>query len=258
MVTVKNYLDRLQFSSAPSIDANGLSKLHERHLLTIPFENADIYIQKPISLEIEAILDKVVNRRRGGFCYELNGAFAWLLKELGFTVHMLEANVTNDAGEFGIPFDHAVLRVDFDKPYLVDVGFGRGFLNPLEWEYREEVRERGGKWQLRDDKAGGLLLETFERKSMRFKPVYRVNPGRWDLKDFGEGCEYHQTSPDSPFTGGLICTIAAPDGRVTIRDSVLVIERNGRREETPLADDDALAREVRRYFGFSLGDVENK
>ncbi len=252
MITVKNYLDRLQFSSAPSSDALGLAKLQERHLLTVPFENLDIVNGVPIVLDEESILQKVVSRKRGGFCYELNAAFAWLLTELGFKVTLQEARVANEQGEFGIPFDHLALRVDLDRPYLVDVGFGRGNLCPLAWNNRDEVRERGGVFCLSDGEEDDLVLKTLDRKTMEFTALYRVNKEPHLLEDFAGACSYHQSSSDSVFTQGLLCSMAAPDGRITIRGNVLTLTRNGRTEARELPNDEDVARELKRYFGISL------
>ncbi len=98
----------------------------------MPFENLDIVARTPISLDLEAIHEKVVTRRRGGFCYELNGLFAWLLEQLGYDVTRLSARTVEGIdGELGPEFDHLVLQVDLAEPWLADVGFGDTFRTPL-------------------------------------------------------------------------------------------------------------------------------
>ena len=120
------YLERLGFTAPPQPTIEGLRRLHTAHLARVPFENLDIHLGEKILLEPEALVAKIVERRRGGFCYELNGAFSTLLQALGFDVTLLAARVHN-AGVLGPPFDHMCLRVDLDEPWLADVGFGDNF-----------------------------------------------------------------------------------------------------------------------------------
>ena len=88
-----------------------LRTLHQAHLFAVPFENLSIHYGQPIVLDDAALYDKIVTRRRGGFCYELNGLFAWLLRGLGYEVSLLSAEVARAAGGFNPPFDHLTLRV---------------------------------------------------------------------------------------------------------------------------------------------------
>ncbi len=98
--------------------------LQVAHLLAVPFENLSIHAQQPIVLEDTALFTKIVERRRGGFCYEANGLFAALLREMGFDVAMLSAGVARAEGGFGPDFDHMALMITLEQRWLVDVGFG--------------------------------------------------------------------------------------------------------------------------------------
>lgn len=124
------YLARIGARRPATPDADSLRDLHERHLNTVPFENVSIHLGERIGLDEKALFDKIVQRRRGGFCYELNGAFSGLLSALGFNVSLLSVKVFGDEGRLGPPFDHLALRVDLDEPWLVDVGFGRHARHP--------------------------------------------------------------------------------------------------------------------------------
>src|SRR5262245_59151663 len=97
---VQAYLKRIGFQGAFGRDEETLRQLHLAHLLRVPFENLSIHAQQPIVLDDAALFEKIVVRRRGGFCYELNGLFSALLRELGFAVSRLSAQVANDTGEF--------------------------------------------------------------------------------------------------------------------------------------------------------------
>src|SRR5438309_6720996 len=125
-----DYLKRIGYSGPDRLNANVLRRLHRRNLLTIPFENLDIHLHRPIILNEAALYDKIIQHRRGGFCYELNGSFASLLKKLGFKVSMLSACVARKGGGFSPDFDHMTLLVQLKEPWLADVGFGDSFTEP--------------------------------------------------------------------------------------------------------------------------------
>ena len=125
------YLDRINYHGSRAVNSETLRELQVAHLLAVPFENLSIHAHEPIVLDDEALFTKIVTKRRGGFCYEANGLFAALLRELGFDVVMLSAGVANAEGGFGPDFDHMALMVTLDERWLVDVGFGDSFREPL-------------------------------------------------------------------------------------------------------------------------------
>ena len=121
------YLKRINYRGPLAPTAETLRRLQVAHLLSVPFENLSIHTGEPIVLDDDALFEKIVVRRRGGFCYELNGLFAALLRALGFHVEMLSAGVVSQAGEFGPEFDHMTLLVSLAERWLADVGFGDSF-----------------------------------------------------------------------------------------------------------------------------------
>jgi N-hydroxyarylamine O-acetyltransferase len=133
-VNATRYLERISYRGPLAPTAKTLRQLQVAHLMSVPFENLSIHACEPIVLDDELLFAKVVTRRRGGFCYELNGLFAWLLRSLGFRVTMLAAEVMNARGEWGLPFDHMVLLVALEDRWLVDVGFGDSFFEPLRFD----------------------------------------------------------------------------------------------------------------------------
>src|SRR6185503_7138122 len=128
---IKAYLERINYRGSLAPAAATLRALQVAHLLTVPFENLSIHAGQPILLDDDSLFTKIVTNRRGGFCYEANGLFAARLRALGFDVQMLSASVANEAGEFGADFDHMTLMVQLAQRWLVDVGFGDSFLEPL-------------------------------------------------------------------------------------------------------------------------------
>jgi N-hydroxyarylamine O-acetyltransferase len=245
---VDRYLDRIAYAGArrPVIDT--LCGLHVAHLRAVPFENLSIHLREPIRLELDALEDKIVARRRGGFCYELNGLFAALLEALGFTVSRLAARVYGPGGALGIPFDHLALAVELDEPWLVDVGFGDSFSYPLRLLEAGEQRDGGRRYRL--DRDGDLCTLHERRGDADPQRLYQVSLTPHSLSAFADGCRYHQTSPDSPFTRRRICSVETPGGRVTVSDRRLLFTTDhGTRVEHELPDDAAAREAIERYFG---------
>jgi len=224
-----------------------LRALQESHLLAVPFENLSIHSGQRIILEEEALFDKVVTRRRGGFCYELNGLFAVLLRTLGFKVDMLSARVANAAGEFGPDFDHMTLLVRLDKSWLADVGFGDSFRQPLLIDEREEQVQQDRAYKIcpEDDR---LILWQRENDD-EWKAQYSFTLQPFTFPDYAQMCHYHQTSAQSHFTQKRVCTRATPQGRITLTELRLITTEKGQRNEQILPDEEEYARVLRQQFG---------
>ncbi len=218
--------------------------------MTVPFENLDIAIGRKIICDEESIVRKIVEQGRGGFCYEANGAFAALLRELGFKVTMLSARVPREDGSESPEFDHLVLRVDLEEPWLADVGFGDSFLEPLR--LATGVDQVQGQRRFRIiDRNGALDIEMAEANG-KWTRQYTFALTPRSFKDFEEMCEYHQTSPESPFTRRRVCSKATPDGRVTLADKKLIVTRNGQREEFDISSEEEWTAALERNFGIVL------
>ena len=227
---VDAYLERIGAPrpAAPTLDA--LAELALAHLYSVPFENLDIVAGRRLSVELGAIHDKIVTRRRGGFCYELNGLFAGLLHELGYDVTLLAAEVP-EPRDGGPRHDraHLVLLVDLDGPLLVDVGWGEAYRRPFELHAGNEhadphlgtyrLDQQEGRWRVREWQAG---LEP--------RVAYRFDLMPYELPDFAEACRWTET--ESPFfTEHRVCTIATRGGRTTLLDDRLIVRSAGRRTE---------------------------
>jgi N-hydroxyarylamine O-acetyltransferase len=241
------YLARIGAARPARADAAALRELQLRHLLAVPFENLSIHLGEPIVLEPAALLDKLVQRCRGGFCYELNGAFADLLATLGFGVTLLAARVFGEDGP-GPPFDHLALRVDTagDGPWLADVGFGRHSSYPLRLDSRQEQADPGGTFRIAETADGDLDVIRDGQ------PQYRLELRPRALADFEPTCWWQQTSPRSHFTRSLVCSLLTGDGRVTLSDRTLIRTTADRREERTLAGDAEALDAYRTWFGIVL------
>jgi arylamine N-acetyltransferase len=245
------YLDRIGAGRPDSASAAALRALHRAHLLAVPFENLSIPLGEPISLEHRDLIDKIVTRRRGGFCYELNGAFALLLGALGFDVRLLAARVFGK-GRFGPPFDHLALLVhtaDGDGPWLADVGFGSHSLYPLRFTDRAQQDDPSGSFRLADAGDGDIDV------GKDGQPQYRIERRERSLADFGPMCWWQQTSPDSHFTRSTVCSRVTADGRISLSGRALITTTNGNRAERELPTDAAVLATYRDHFGVILDRV---
>jgi N-hydroxyarylamine O-acetyltransferase len=249
----QTYLQRIGLSGeniTPNIET--LRAIHVAHLYTVPFENLDISLGRPIELDLQRIYEKVVERRRGGFCYELNGLLAWLLQELGYSVTLLSASSFNDDRSHAPEYDHLVLLVTCpgdETRWLADVGWGSGFEEPLRLEHA--FAQESGRFIWRVDKKGASRSLWQKTAAGDWIPHYRFTLTPREYQDFAGMCIHHQTSPESMFTRKKLCTIFMPDRRVTLSDSKLIVTKNDAKEELDVSEDE-VPEILSRYFGVVL------
>lgn len=244
--TVEAYLRRIGAARPASPTLEALRDLHLRHLRTVPFENLSVWLDEPSVLDEAALADKIVRRGRGGICYELNGLFAELLRALGFTVSVLAARTVTDDGWLTPPFTHLALLVELEDRYLADLGAGAYSWYPLRLDSREPQRDPAGEFQVVDVPAGdvAVLMDGVPRRRVELRPR--------ELSDFGPSFWWHQHSPRSQFTRGMVCSMLTETGRVTLSGSRLFVTEGGERTESVLADDQAVLAAYRTYFGMAL------
>lgn len=248
---VRRYLDRIDADVGPDPEPTLelLTYLQGRHLRSVPFENLDVVAGRPIAIDVAAHYAKVVDRGRGGFCYELNGLFEWLLAELGFSTRFVEAQVQMD-GEFSRRFAHAAVLVDLEADgspatrdgwYLADVGFGDFARQPLPLtgDPRTDV---SGTYRMHALEDGRFETQYFGRRpgedagpADEWVTRYRLPTDDRDPTEFEPACEWTQTSPESAFTGRLVCSLATEDGRVTLSENTLTTTADGEQTKRAVA-----------------------
>jgi N-hydroxyarylamine O-acetyltransferase len=248
---VDAYLDRIGTArpAGPHLDA--LRVLQRAHLGAVPFENLSIHLGEPVRLDEAALLAKLVGRWRGGFCYELNGAFAMLLEALGYRVTLHSARAWG-GGRFGAPFDHLALRVELDSPWLVDVGFGRFSHYPVRLDVRGAQSDPGGVFEVVEHANEVGPPDLGVRRDGGWE--YRLDQRPYDLEDFVPTCWWHETSPDSHFTRSLTCSRLTDHGRITLSGHTFITTAGEVRTERTLTDDETLAA-YRDEFGIVLDQV---
>jgi len=244
------YLDRIGYDGPLELSVDTLRALHRRHMLSVPFENLDIGRGREIVVDTGCFVQKIVGERRGGFCYELNGAFAALLESLGFRVTLLSARVANDQGVLSPEYDHLALRVDLEDPWLADVGFGDNFVEPLRLTGRIEQQDAAGSFRLIEAGERWRLERRQADGAWRLQYDFALAPRQ--LCEFAGMCHYHQTSPDSHFTRNTICSLATSDGRVTMSGMRLIVTSKGRKREQELVTEADWQSALREHFGMVL------
>src|SRR4051812_25698 len=215
-MNVDAYLERIGADRA-----TGLSDLHRLHQTAVPFENLSIHLGEPVSLASGDLYDKIVGRRRGGFCYELNGLFALLLEQLGHEVTRLGARVDG-----GPPFDHLTLLVD--GVWLVDVGFGAHSTYPLRFDSRSPQTDPGGTFTIVPAPDGDVDVLKDGNPENRIERRGRGRPA------FGPTCWWQTPPPAPPSPGKTICPRLDGDGRITISGRTFIETRSNSRTEHEL------------------------
>jgi len=243
-VNADRYLERLGLSSGDivSLDHDALERLQRAHVLTVPFENIAITGDpdgngaEGISLDLADLYAKVVERERGGFCYELNGLFGWLLADLGFESERLAARVLDEADRARPPANHHTNVVTLDRRYVVDVGVAIPTIRqplPLDGAVRED--EAGVTWRIvESDRPDADYCAQFRNPGEDWQDRYVFRDRPVDLDFFRASCEFLATAPESHFTTEPFATIATPAGHRKLKPETLTIIEDGETRERPV------------------------
>ena len=251
-MNLPSYLARINLPSPPEPTLEGLKALHRAHLLAVPFENLEVQLGRRVGTAIPPIFEKIVGRRRGGWCYEMNGVFGWALSELGFRVTRLAGGVMRAAAGDGQVGNHLVLRVDLDEgPVFADVGFGSGPIEPFAISERaftshgfpySLARADGDFWRLTEHRGGGAFS-------------YDVRTVPADENLLAEKCAWLQQAPESPFVQNLVAMRYTPEGHSTLRGRVLKRARPDGETERLLESADELVAVLKDEFGLDVPEA---
>ncbi len=246
---IKKYLQRIgaeQITFVPNLE--NLKYLQRQHLLNIPFENLDIHRKKPIDLSSESLYRKIVEDKRGGFCYELNSLFFELLQKIGYESKRVSARVSDGKGNFGQEFDHLAIITRIEgEDYLVDVGFGDFFATPIKFVLDEEQTDTNGIFLIKrfDEK----YFEVAKKNEESFISQYIFTPRERNLSEFEDMCLFHQTSSDSHFTQNKVCSLMRVDGRKTLTDKKFITTKATQKEEVTINSEEEFEEILEREFG---------
>ncbi|MFH2006117.1 MAG: arylamine N-acetyltransferase [bacterium] len=255
---VDTLLQRIGFEGTPEPPweptAKALRELHLAWLIAVPFEDLDIHLGREILLDEAALHDKIVGERRGGFCYELNGLFAALLRELGFKVTLLSARVFKPGGQLTPEFDHLTLLVEQEERWLVDVGFGDCFREPLRLDTADVQSDGFREFRIEPEPDDAFVL--WQRKPEEdWERQYQWTLAPRQLVEFTDRCRFQQYSPDSHFVHRRMCTRATPTGRVSLVDGALIVTDGAERTQRLLSGRSAQQTMLREQFGIELDEL---
>lgn len=248
---IEKYLIRIGYNDSLEPSLNTLMHLQKAHLMHVPFENLDIHFGNRIILEVPKLYAKIVDRHRGGFCYELNGLFFALLQALGFEGKMISARVRTDKGGFSREFDHmALIVVAEGVEYLVDVGFGRFVFGPLKLELGLVQEDRGGEFKI--EKHDEQYWRVSKKQEESWIPEYIFTLIPRALSDYNDMCHYHQTSPESHFTKKAVCSLPTEKGRITVAEDKVIIKKKEDTEEVKIEDRTQFLAHLWEYFQIKI------
>jgi N-hydroxyarylamine O-acetyltransferase len=240
------YLHRIRYVGSVRPNLATLRAMHRAHQYAIPFENLDVLLRRPVVMDLEANYDKIVCRRRGGWCYELNGVMGWALKEIGFDVMRMSAGVMRvRAGDAQLG-NHLCLLVCLDQRYLVDVGCGGSLAEPLPLRVSEREDPPYRLWLNELDDSYWRFAEIAHGDGDPFSFDFRVAPA--DEALLARKCQFLQTDPASPFIENLVVQRRTADTHLSLRGRVLRAIHATRVDKTLLNSADELVATLRDSF----------
>lgn len=253
-MVINKYLKRINLHSEVKPDLETLRSLHRQHLYNVPFENLDIHCGRKIVLEKNKLLQKIIGEGRGGFCYELNGAFYELLTTAGFKVKRISAGVCDDGENYGPDFDHMALIVNINgEEFLADVGFGDSFIEPLKFNLDEIQKDIKDYFRISKSEDKQYYILSRSSDGNNFLPQYRFTTASRELNEYDEMCRYHQTSPLSHFTQKVICSMAVETGRVSLSDLKFIRTVDGVKSQKDITETEFCTL-LKTHFNISLTD----
>lgn len=251
---VRAYIERIGYDGPLDGSAAALAGLQEAHLHAVPYENLDILRRIPLSLEIPDLLDKIVARRRGGYCFELNALFGWLLRELGYPVTDYFARFWRDEPDLPPKRRHHVLGVAAEGDrWLCDVGVG-GIVPRRPVRIAERVeQQQGDEWyRLEHDADFGWML--CERKGEQWSRLYSFTEEPQLAKDYIMASYWCENAPDSIFTRNAMLAVRTATGRNTVAGKEFrIFSPDGVRTFVPESEEEYRGA-LKQYFGIVMED----
>lgn len=247
-MNIEAYLDRIGFQGPLKADLETLQALHRAHLLAIPYENFDVQFGVALTPDPAAAYDKIVNRRRGGWCYEQNGLFGWALGELGFKVTRLAGGPQSEEGE-RLTGNHLVLRVDLDDEiWMADVGFGDGPFEPYRLT-AGDFSTRQFNFTVDDLGEGWWRLNNHPHGMARFYEFHIDAPAESLLS---ARCDWLRTDPGSPFVLNAVALRHTPKGQTKLVGRLQLTQTEGEPQKHLIADPDEYLAILKADFGLDL------
>jgi N-hydroxyarylamine O-acetyltransferase len=244
------YLQRVDYDgkTAPTVDT--LKALHHAQLYTIPFENFDIQLGRGINLNPETIFEKLIHKRRGGYCFELNGIFLMALKSMGFDVRPLLGRVHITGTPTGRGHQIELVTIE-GRQWIADVGFGGETpRSPIPLELNQPTTHDGQIVRLVKDDHFGIILQSL--KEEEWIDLYSFDLGYVCPADIDYGNHFTSTHPSSPFVFARIAALPVENGVITLFNNTLKKGVAGKEIVQELAEGQAYFDALESHFGIEL------
>ena len=245
------YCARISYKGPRDVSLATLKGLHFAHVHTVPFENLDIHLGQRISLEPSDLFTKIVTRKRGGYCYEVNSFFAMILQAFGFHVQCLLARVLYGFSTFR-PRSHQLLLVTVEnQSWIADVGFGSCCLRLPLLLTSDVVHEQGpDKFKLRAEAGSTYILEAM--LAGRWQDLYSFTLEPFLLADYEPYNYWNSTAPYVRWTQQKVCTIPTKEGRVMAVDMEFKIHTQESTQTLRARDYAEYVQFLHDYFGLEI------
>lgn len=237
----------------PSIEA--LNYYATLFMLTVPFENIDVQNGKPISVDIDALFNKIVHDKRGGFCYELNTFFKAYLQQKGFNPELMSATIHTPGGGRSQNGSHASLVVSINNVfYVTDVGFGDLPLNAIPITLPDDtqpITDISGTFRAIFNSEDKDIFYVQKYENNHWHTKYEAEFKARQIEEFDQNIEYNQTHPDSVFVKHLLITMPQSFGRATMSENHLTLTKDGTPEKLAITKDN-YKQFLTTYFGLNV------
>lgn len=259
------YLARIGMGLPPAADTAGLAAVQRAHRLAIPFENLDVRLGRRVSLDPDHVFDKLVHKRRGGYCFEQNQLFLRALTAIGFDARPLLARVWLMAQDVP-PRTHTLNLVQIDgEAWIADAGFGGSYSPPMPlFEGAEATGPDGAQFRLLASEDHGWLLE---RRGDPLATDGRTADSQWQTQysftldnvasiDLEMSNHWTSTRPDTRFTTLSIASLCLPSGFASLTDRHYSRRNGNQHVEADIDSATAYRLRLNFVFGIALDDVE--
>lgn len=247
-----DYLKRIGFEGPVRPDLETLNALHEAHVRAVPFENLDVHAERSVIFSVEAAYEQIVTRGQGGWCYEMNSLFGWVLSEIGFEVTRLAAGVRRASFGDEALGNHLCLLVHLDSDHLVDVGFGSSQITGISLDVAETLHRpfrmaltmrEDGYWRLHEGGWGSAMSYDFLAQA-------------GDEALLAQRHHEQVTDPNSIFRKTLVAKIRRGRAYHALRGCMLETNWPGRKETRVIETADELLSVLDELFGLTEPDMD--